>query len=72
MSSYKFLFSGIIVILLLAAISVVADIDNKQDTSVNETMSKSNTINETAANLNETNKSAGPVSISLEKPPFIE
>lgn len=72
MNRYKILIVFVVVILLLTVISIAADLHNKDNTSVNGTASKSNPTIDPAEKINETNESAGPVSISLEKPPFIE
>ena len=64
----------LILIIFIFAVSAFTEIDPTQEIE-NETIvnSSSNDTDDQAADLNDTtNRSAGPVSIPLEKPPFID
>ena len=64
----------LMLIIVIFAVSAFREIDPTQDLE-NETIvnSSGNDTGDQAADINDTtNRSAGPVSIPLEKPPFID
>lgn len=72
MSRYKVLIGVTALIILFAVILIIADETGNPDASTDKMTLVNNTTSQAVEEVNETNVSSGQVSISLEKPPFIE
>lgn len=72
MRRYKVLIGVTALIILFAVILIIGEKTGNLDTSADKMTLGNNTTSQAAEEVNETNVSSGQVSISLEKPPFIE